>query len=952
MWKKPTIVLVLLFALYTAAGFLLLPAVLKPYAEEHLTRALKRQVTIRDIDINPFILSVKTAGLVVTENEGQAAVASFDELYVNLQIRSLFKKALITREIRLVKPSLVVIRTGPNSYNFSDLLEKKEGSPGEPLSFSLGNIQLTDGSLEVQDRLTDTTHRTIGITLNIPFVSNIDEFVEAFVQPNFAAVVNGTAISLTGQTKPFADSLETSFDIDLQALSLPFYAGYLPRGLKVTVQSGTVSVKGKISYIQYRNRKPNIVALGNVILQDFAILDDEGRPLIALPDARVTLAPSQLADKTITLSEVLVNGPRISVRRNGSGDIDWYTLFQPDPKNRQENARADTDVVLNVKDFSLSKGTLEFTDASNKAPVKLLWSDMELQAQDISTVQNTQGSVQFSSRLNGTGSVTASADIALNPLLCKARMDVEGLELGWVQPYFADNVQLAVTRGHLSTGGSLSVERRQDRKISASFAGNARLGDFASVDKRHADDFMKWRTVILDDIHAGINPGTIDIGAIRIEDFFSQIIINQDGSSNLKNAFLSGKGRNKAVDRSDGQAIDRIRIGKVVLENGEVSFLDRSVKPSFSADLGEIWGSVSGLSSEKAQLGTVDFSGKLNYSAPLKITGRVNPLSDEIFLDLHTVFHDIDLSAMTPYSGKYIGYAIEKGKISLDLKYLIDNRELDSQNDVLIDQLTFGTAVQSDDATSLPVRFAVSLLKDPKGKIDLHLPVKGRTDDPEFSVAGIILKMITNTISKAASSPFALLDVMYPGASELSTIEFEPGKTVLPAGCRDSLGVLVKILLDKPSLKLDIQGFADTENDRAGLAEVLFEKKLKIEKLKSSVKNGDSALALDETVISPGEYELYLKKAYDASDFPKPRNFIGMPLTLKPAEMEKLIRDHIKVTDSDLRLLALNRAQKVKECLMGLQLVDPARVYLIEKNNLAPEEKEGVGKSRVELILK
>jgi hypothetical protein len=193
---------------------------------------------------------------------------------------------------------------------------------------------------------------------------------------------------------------------------------------------------------------------------------------------------------------------------------------------------------------------------------------------------------------------------------------------------------------------------------------------------------------------------------------------------------------------------------------------------------------------------------------------------------------------------------------------------------------------------------------------------------------------------------------MYPGASELSTIEFEPGKTVLPAGCRDSLGVLVKILLDKPSLKLDIQGFADTENDRAGLAEVLFEKKLKIEKLKSSVKNGDSALALDETVISPGEYELYLKKAYDASDFPKPRNFIGMPLTLKPAEMEKLIRDHIKVTDSDLRLLALNRAQKVKECLMGLQLVDPARVYLIEKNNLAPEEKEGVGKSRVELILK
>ena len=955
MWKKSAIILALLLLTYTAAGFLLLPALLRPFAEERLTLALNRQATIRDIDFNPFTLSMKAAGFALTEAQQQAPVASFEELLVNFQIKSLFKKALIVREIRVLKPSITITRTGPNQYNFSDLIEKKGEPSGEPLSFSVGNIQIVGGALEVQDRVADTHHRTTDIHLNIPFLSNIDEFVDVFVQPNFAAVINGTAVSLTGQAKPFADSLETSFDIDLKGISLPFYMGYLPRDIRLKVQSGILSVQGKISYIQYRNRKPSVVALGDMTIRNLDVFDTEGRPLIALPDARFTLAPSQLTDKAITLSEVLINSPRLSIRRSGSGEIDWLSLFprsgeKPDDEN--DDAGSDAGAILNVKSFALNKGTVEFTDASNNDPVKLLWSEMSIQAQDISTQQSARGNIQFSSRLNGTGSITAAADIALNPLFCKARMEVEGLELGWVQPYFSDKVQLAVTRGHLTTEGDLNVEQDHEGKIKVLFAGDLKLGDFASVDKKHADDFVKWRTVILDDIRAGTDPGIVEIGAVRIEDLFSQIIVDESGSLNLKNAFTGGKAGDETAPPDERKAIERIRIAKVILENGEVGFLDRSVNPSFSADLGEIWGSVSGLSSDKTQRAAVDLSGKLNYSAPLKITGSINPLADDIFVDLRTIFQNIELSAMTPYSGKYIGYAIEKGKISLDLSYLIESNELDARNDILIDQLTFGGAVQSEHATSLPVRLAVALLKDPNGRIDLRLPVKGRTDDPEFSVAGIILKMITNTISRAATSPFALLETAYPGASELGIIEFEPGKSALPAGCGDRLGVLSRILMDKPSLKLEIQGFADMEKDRTGLENALFEKKLKTEKLKNMVKGGGNAPPLDDVIIDPGEFELYLKKAYDASDFPKPRNFIGMPLSLKQDEMEKLIRDHITVTDSDLRLLALNRAQKVKECLMGLQLVDPSRIYLVEKNSLAPEEKEGAGKSRAELTLK
>ncbi len=972
MWRKVSIILVLLFVGYAAAGFLILPVFLRPLAQDRLAGATHREVTIRDMDINPFVLSVKVKGFAVSENREEAPVASFDELFVNFQIRSLFRKALIAREIRLENPSLVITRTAPNQYNFSDL-SGGSGPSGEPLSFALGNIRVIGGSLELRDRVTDTRHLTTDITVGIPFVSNIDEFVETFVQPSLAAVVNGTAFSLTGQTKPFADSLETSLDIDLKGLSLPFYMGYVPRDLEIVVQSGSLDLRGKVSYIQSRNRKPDIVVLGDLSLKDLSVLDPKGRPLVTLPDARVTLAPSRLSDRTVILSDVKIDSPRLHLRRDASGALDWVALLSRDAhgKNNDQTggedpvpgatvagrepddpARTEETFNLDVNAFSISKGTVEFTDASNTHPAKIVWSEVDLQARELSTRPDAQGNIRLASRLNGTGSVSAAAHLSLNPLLCRARMDVKGLEIGWVQPYFADKVQLVVTRGHLSAEGDVSVGETPDNTLKTSFAGSARVGDFASVDKKHADDFIKWRTLILDDISLVSDPGSLEIGGVRIEDVFSQIIVQKDGSLNIRNAFQAGKDTGTAPVEGGEQTFEQIKIARVALHNGDVSFLDRSVKPSFSADLGEIWGSVTGLSSERVQPAALNFSGKLNYSTPLKITGRINPFTDDVFLDLHTNVQDMDLSALTPYSGRYLGYAIERGKLSLDLEYLIDKKELNARNDVLIDQLTFGGSVESEDAVNLPIKLAVSLLKDPKGLIDLHLPVKGRTDDPEFSVASIILTMIINTISKAATSPFSLLDALYPGASELSVIEFEPGRAVLPPGAEERLGVLVKILTDKPSLKIDIQGFADMEKDRAGLADALFEKKLKAEKLRAVAGNIAGARTLDDVTILPEEYERYLKKAYDAAEFPKPRNFIGLPLSLEPHEMEKLIRENIEVTDSDLRLLALSRAQRVKACLTGIQLIDPARIYLVEKNNLSPDEKPGKSNSRAEITLK
>jgi outer membrane protein OmpA-like peptidoglycan-associated protein len=307
---------------------------------------------------------------------------------------------------------------------------------------------------------------------------------------------------------------------------------------------------------------------------------------------------------------------------------------------------------------------------------------------------------------------------------------------------------------------------------------------------------------------------------------------------------------------------------------------------------------------------------------------------------------------MTPYSGKYLGYAIEKGKLSVSLKYLIDNKQLNSQNDVLIDQFTFGESIDSPDATKLPVRLAVALLRDKDGKIDLHLPVTGRTDDPQFRVGKIIIQMIVNILEKAATSPFALLEALYPGASQLNHIEFEPGRSTLTEDGKKKLSDLITIMGDRPSLSLELKGYVDTTSDRSGLVSILSERKLKAVKLKDILRQGKQASSVDDIVIDPSEYSDYLKKAYKAESFPKPSTFLGIAKSLPDEEMKKLIIEHISVTDDDLKALASARSQQIRDYLMESGKIDPGRIFLIESDPLTPERIDTVANSRVSLTIK
>jgi len=954
--------------LYTVVGFAVVPALLKWILTKKLSENLHRQVMIEDIDFNPYALSTTIKEVVVKDREGSDTFFSLGRLYTNLQLISLFKRAPIIRELRIEDLYVNIVRSADGLYNFSDLVpEDSSESQGpetesRPVSFSLNNIQLSNGRIQFVDVPKDKNHQVTDLDITAPFLSTLPYHIDSFVEPMFSAKINERPVSFKGKTKPFADSVETILEIDLDDIDIPYYLAYVPLNWKAKVVKGHLNTSATLSYMQYADGPPSLSVSGELSLKTLEVVDGQKRPLLNFPLIHVSMAPSELMSKNFHLSKVLVQSPEVHIARDPSGELSIQSIIaksedEKEPPRQQSPATPLTVTLdeIGVKDGGFVFSDL-FVDASSEtaSPVTLELQGINIAAQDISTVEDTKGKVNLACQLNGKAPLSAEAVVGISPLAADVDLAVEGVQVRWLEPYFTDQIKIMVTNGTFSTVGKLTLSESSDKGLGGGYLGKAALSGFSSVDKLHADDFAKWGSLDVRDMDFGFNPSHIRIKEIALTDFYAWIIVNPDGKTNLQTI-----AKEKATEDEERPSpakgetpVTPISVENITFKGGHISFLDRLVEPNYSSDLVEIKGAVSGLSSAEGAAAQVRLEGKLDNHAPIEMNGSINPLVEDLFVDLEIAFRDIDLSPMTPYAGKYVGQTIEKGKLLLDLNYLIEKRKLDSENRIFIDQLTFGNKVESADAVNLPVGLAVALLKDRNGEIHLDLPVSGHTDDPEFSVGRVIAKMLMNLLTKAATSPFSLLGAVLPGGEEFSALEFDYGSYGLTEQTKKKLDGITKVLYERPSLKLDIEGQVDVERDREGLREYLFQKKLKALKLKKSLKKGAVDISIADVTIEAGEYEKYLRKVYKAEEFEKPKNALGLARRLPVPEMETLIIKHIEVSDNDLRLLALKRAQQVKDYILQSGKIEPERVFLVETESLSSGERQQVENSGVHLGLK
>ena len=251
-YKKWIIGAAVFFVLFTIVGFFVIPPLVKPYLLETLSKTLNRQVSLSDLSLNPYTLTVTLRGFEIKEPKSETAFVSFEELVVNLDIRSIFKRAPVIEEFTVRKPYVHLVRNKDKTYNFSDLLalikEEPKDEKKEPLLFSVNNIVIENGGIDFIDSPFDTAHTVREMNIGIPFISNIPEYIDTYVQPHFAATINGDTYALEGKTKIFKESRETIFNILIEDLDLPFYLAYVPHELNITIPSGKLDVQSTITF--------------------------------------------------------------------------------------------------------------------------------------------------------------------------------------------------------------------------------------------------------------------------------------------------------------------------------------------------------------------------------------------------------------------------------------------------------------------------------------------------------------------------------------------------------------------------------------------------------------------------------------------------------------------------------------------------------------------------------
>lgn len=422
-------------------------------------------------------------------------------------------------------------------------------------------------------------------------------------------------------------------------------------------------------------------------------------------------------------------------------------------------------------------------------------------------------------------------------------VEVNQLSLTQIQAYLRPYVNLELQDGIADVSGTFSAST--DKTMF--FQGQANVSALAINDGLTQDPLLKWQEMQITGIDYSTSENSFSIDKVELQKPYAKVIINQNGQTNVSDVLVTSSTANElssakqqTVHMDDSAPADNsqhesptpsssalaIRIGEISLLDGSTYFEDNSLRPRFASGIEALNGKVTGLSSSAETPADVDISGKIDGYAPVALSGAINPLIEEMFLDLNFSVKGAELTSVNPYSGTYMGHFIDKGLLSLDVKYALENNQLRGDNHVVIDQLTLGRKTDSDQALSLPLGLAIALLQDSDGVIDLGMEVSGDLDNPSFGFGSIILKALGNLITKAVTAPFSLLANLVGSDDELNEIDFAHGSAVLSAKMTEKLNTLAEALAQRPGLRVNIEGTVDQVPDAYELAEQTLQNRL------------------------------------------------------------------------------------------------------------------------------
>ncbi len=969
-----SLTLAALALVWAAFGFLLVPRLVRTLAVERVRDHLHRELKLGEIRFNPFTLELQVANASLPDADGSLLVG-FKHLVVDAELLpSLLLRGgdLSVLEVDGLVAHAVIDKDGNLNLAALAQLAGPEEADKRPARLRVERLAVTSGELDFRelDRAAPFEARLSPVRFELRHFSTVDTRGNRY---HFTArSAAGETLDWSGQV--FLDPFRSSGDFKIGAVHALTLADYLGDALPVALTAGTLDLAGRYDLDAGSQPLALTAEVSELNIDGLALRPRAAtQDYVQIQNIKVSGARVDLAQHEARVEHVAISGGRIRAWRSETGALNLAELAGPPAAAVAKPAAPATGQSSAARwhyalpDVRLSGLHVDAQDRGVRPAAQLVLSDIAVQVKGFSSDAAQPLGLQLSLRAGEKGQIASSGDLLLKDASFKGKLTVTDLDLTPLQPYLQRDTDMTLLSGRL--GAQLDLERSAKSVITA--RGDLDVHDLRSIDNFLHQDFVKWTRLKAHGLEYRSDPQRIRVKELIATEPYARVVVGGDRSLNITHV-LNPPGRAEAVAQAKAQAVAEaarskgptrgkaaaaapppapaavadIAIDIVRFEKAAANFSDLWIKPNFTVSLLDLNGTVKGLSSRADTRAVVDLKGTVDRYAPAVISGQINPLAATAFSDLTMTFRNMDMTTVTPYSGHFAGYQIRKGKLSVELTYKINDRKLDAGHHFVIDQLELGDKVESPDATSLPVRLAVALLKDRRGVIDVSLPVTGSLDDPQFRLAPLVWKAIANLVVKAATAPFALLGKLFGGHDEqVNQVSFATGSATLDANSLKRLETLRAALVERPALELEVPAAWSPTLDRAAMIHRQLELHLAAVAPRAGADRYQQLLFAWREDAGAGTPLPPRAAAFEA-DRKRPAG--AQPSAETLAELQTALQARLVVGDAELAELGKARAAAIQDALFANGGVDPSRVFVVN----APPAAADAQQLRVDLTLK
>lgn len=816
---------------------------------------------------------------------------------------------------------------------------------------------------------------------------------------------------------------------DLQASTI---WSYLQQPLPLEIPSGVIAVKGEYNFDVAGDAPSVKVTVHETTVSDLKLRPRQGTTdYVVLSKLDVRETEVDLAKRAVEVGKVSLTGGQVTAWWSPQGQLNLLELMPPEGASHAAAAlpagsattassaatSAQTPAVwtFSAPDISVDGFKISAEDRQLTPAFALVLGSLNIHVAGFNTTPTAHLDITAQTSINDAGTLNATAQLAPKGGDVTAHVELANLDLSMFQPFIAQRTAMTLTAGRLGT--RLDIRKGADGTLAVK--GDVGVTDLRTVDELQKS-FIKWRDVRIAGLQYNLQPASLHIDSITAREPYTRVIIAPDRTVNVQqvlagpskgtpglatqlgaangrratgispaasseaasakasaDAGLKGSRKSRAAVAGAPSAAPPstpmmpISIGTVRIVDGSANYADFWIQPNFAVGIQALNGGIDGLSSDPKSRAKLKLEGKVDRYAPVTISGEMNLLAASVYSDIKMSFKGLELTTMTPYSGRFAGYKIDKGKLSVDVNYKIDHRNLTADQRFVIDQLQLGAPVESPDAVHLPLKLAVALLKDRNGVIDVPLPISGSLDDPQFKIGPIIWHAVVNLLARVATAPFAALGRLFGGGhgEEMKFIDFPAGSAELDDASKEKLSALSKALHERTQLQLDVPIAFSKDLDGPVLAKQRLDQKLLARARGEKKQSGSNQAsqgpspqggAQNPALADPLQHYRLLLAEYQAElgkDAQLPASVLAIqqaknkqeapPVQSAIPDLERALSDHIEVSDITLQDLGKRRARAIQDALLADGGIDASRVFVINGTLKTDDDKV-----RVEMSLK